>query len=189
MHFLSYWLEKKTTLHRLTSRQRRLTSAKCQNDVGTAPDSVARFRPAICFRINRWFSPLPILAHIVLESAIYWRKFDVITYCPFSLAGIWFYTANSKSCSFVQIVNFSQQNKMNKCIRMGITAFKIVIWGGILSAKFTVLWRVAVKRNFRPYNADDYFECSYVFLRTETYKLYHHKEELISFKKLFAQEQ
>ena len=25
---------------------------------------------------------------------------------------------------------FFQQKKMNKCIRMGITAFKFVIWGG-----------------------------------------------------------
>ena len=49
------WREKnvrKTTLHRLTSWKWRLTTAKCQNDVGTMPDSVARFRPLICCRIN-----------------------------------------------------------------------------------------------------------------------------------------
>ena len=53
MHCLRSW-RTKTTLHRLTPWKRRLTSAKCQNDVGTASDSVARFCPVICWRINHW---------------------------------------------------------------------------------------------------------------------------------------
>ena len=37
--YISYVVDaRKTTLHRLTSWKRRLTSAKCQNDVGTAAD-------------------------------------------------------------------------------------------------------------------------------------------------------
>ena len=43
---------RKMTLDSPTSCQRRLTSAKCQNDVGTAPDSVTRFHSMICCRIN-----------------------------------------------------------------------------------------------------------------------------------------
>ena len=43
----------------------------------------------------------------------------------FSLAGIWFYAAHSSAIS-----TYFQQKKMNKCIRMGITTFKFVIWGG-----------------------------------------------------------
>ena len=52
-----------------------------------------------------------------------------------SLAGLSFYTANS-TCRFVQIVHFFSIKQMNKCIIMGVTAFKIVICGG----KSWVLW-------------------------------------------------
>ena len=48
--------------------------------------------------------------------------------CHHSLAGVLFYAAHS-TCRFVQIVQFFNR-KMNKCIRMGITAIKFVIWGG-----------------------------------------------------------
>ena len=34
------------------------------------------------------------------------------------------------TCRVVQIVHFFFNRKMNKCIRMGKTAFKFVIWGG-----------------------------------------------------------
>ena len=44
------------------------------------------------------------------------------------MAGIWFYAAHS-TCRFVQTEHFSTE-KMNTCIRMGITAFKLVIWWG-----------------------------------------------------------
>ena len=60
---------------------------------------------------------------------MYSWKPDVITLCHFSLAGILFYKANS-ACPFVQIIQFF--NKTNECIRMGITAFKIVIWGVVV---------------------------------------------------------
>ena len=37
---------------------------------------------------------------------------------------------SSQHLSLCANSTFFQQKKMNKCIRMGITAFKIVIWGG-----------------------------------------------------------
>ena len=71
---------------------------------------------------------------------------------------------------------------MNKCIRMRISAFKIVIWIGISSVysrklRFTAPLTRRRKQNFRPYNADLPPQMAIlnalslnVFLRTEIYK-------------------
>ena len=56
--------------------------------------------------------------------AIYCRKhFDVIIYVIFRLM----------TCGIARLATLKFETKLQECIRMGITIFKIFIWGGISS--------------------------------------------------------
>ena len=56
--------------------------------------------------------------------AIYGRKkFDVINYVTF----------RRMTCGFVRLATLQFETKLQKCIRMGISIFKFLIWGGISS--------------------------------------------------------
>ena len=59
-----------------------------------------------------------------IRAAIYCRKmFDITNNVTFR----WM------TCGFMQLAMLQFETKLQKCIRMGITIFKIFIWGGILS--------------------------------------------------------
>ena len=78
----------------------------------------------------------------------------------------------------IKVLDFGNQNNIlkgknvKKCIRMGITVLKIVIWEGKSSALWSELnvwplyWRFAVKLNFQPQNrrftsSNDHFKDIY----------------------------
>ena len=67
---ISYVVDTRKTLHRLTSGKWRLTSAKCRNDVGTAPDSIACFHPVICCKVNHIFFFHCLYRHAELELGL-----------------------------------------------------------------------------------------------------------------------
>ena len=69
-----------------------------------------------------------VTRRLIGQSQKFATVYSVI-YCRKSEVGIWFYSAHS-TCHYANSTFFQQKKKMNKCIRMGITAFKFVIWGG-----------------------------------------------------------
>ena len=61
------------------------------------------------------------------------RLIDPMIYCPKWFDIINHVTFHWMCAAFVGLATLQFETKLQKCIRMGITIFKIFIWGGILS--------------------------------------------------------
>ena len=111
---------------------------------------------------------------------IYCRKqFDVIHYVTFC----WM------TCDIMRLAMLQFETKLQKCIRMGITIFKIFIWGGISldirwKTTFYCSARVAVKLNFRPYSQrytspnENFYKWCVTKVAHCTFQIYHSEFKL-----------
>ena len=83
-------------------------------------------------------------------SAIYRRSTDVISDVACYWLTFLFYLADEASV-WCKILCLLQIN-VKMCIRMGITIFKMFIWGGISSVIWSEITFYGSAENFRPYN-------------------------------------
>ena len=94
------------------------------------------------------------------------------------------------TCGFMRLATLQFEAKLQKCVIMGITIFKIFIFGGISSDIWSEIMfygsaRVAIKLNIRPYirryiSLNENFKYSYPLIMAVT------KAKLIKLKLLFC---
>ena len=76
--------------------------------------------------------------HLLCNATFDWITSKIWTVYPAIYCRIWFDVINYvtfrwMTCSFMRLATLHFDTKLQKCIRMGITIFKIFIWGGISS--------------------------------------------------------